>query len=145
MPKDWNEQEARTLRSKGMTFRDLGQMFGISGTKVRCLLDPEYAEHRAKQYRASSRRQKAMKAAAAQTAREQRREQQRAREREERKSIGHVAAGLATADRAADEGWVLWRANLANLPRDDRTLTGIVLGDPPSWRSALAAKQENRA
>lgn len=135
--KSWNEQEARRMIEEGMTLRGIGAVFGISGTKVRCLLDPEYAERRAKQYRAASRRQKAMKSAALQAARERRRE----REREERKSIGVYAAGLGTVDRAADEGWLRYRASLANAPKDDRSLTGIVFGDPPSWRSALASRQ----
>lgn len=49
-------------------------------------------------------------------------------------SAGNVTHGPSAADVAA---------RLAEIPIDDRTLTGVVFGDPPSSRSALAQRTQS--
>lgn len=130
MPATWNPEKAREMIEAGVSYTKVGAHFGMTGTTVKRRLDPEFAEHcRIKsQGWESNKRRKELRASLVAS----------------KKGGQRRAAGIERSARSgseAEESWRRWLNNLPNTPRDDRNITGIIMGDPPSWRSALASRQ----
>lgn len=129
----WNMDEARKMRDAGMSWEKIGKHFGMKGNTVKRKLDPEWDAHC---------RRLAAGWESAKWANRAEKQGERA------KPIGRRArTGIPQirTSQYAEEGWRRHLENLARQPKDDRSLTALILGDPPSWRSALHAKQSEGA
>jgi len=105
-------EEARQLHARGWTFRRIGERLGCAFHTVKRVLDPDYAVKRRIAVR----------------------EARQIREPSlPRKTARENATAVSVKEDAA--------ARLAEIPKDTRSLTGILCGDPLPTRSALDRRQ----
>lgn len=108
-------EEARQLRARNWTFQRIGEHLGCAFHTVKRVLDPDYAVKRRIQVREA---------------------------RDKREPKGYVpsrktARENATAVSVKEDA----AARLAEVPKDDRSLTARMFGDPLKGRSALDRRQ----
>lgn len=107
-------EEARELSAIGWSYARIGERLGCAYGTVRLALDADYAVMR----RIGSRETR-----------------QRRYKPEKRPAGRENASGASVKEDAA--------ARLAEIPKDDRTLTGQMFGDPLRGRSALDKRQHS--
>ena len=108
-------EEARELHARGWTFRRIGERLGCAFHTVKRVLDPDYAVKRRIAVR----------------------EARQIREPSlPRKTAQESATAVSVKEDAA--------ARLAEIPKDHRSLTGRLFGDPLPGRSALDRRQAVR-
>jgi hypothetical protein len=103
--------EARELFALGWSYRRIGERIGRNYEQVRRALDADYAVNRRIQVRDA---------------------RQRRYKPEKRLAGRENASGASVKEDAA--------ARLAEIPKDDRSLTARLMGDPLGPRSALAKR-----
>lgn len=108
---NWDATMARRLRKQGTSWDKIGQVFGVTGDTVRIRLDPEYAERRRNRN----------------NARRKERRLQECREMSTAKKASGVRYSAGARAYQAEEGW---QSQIALMPRDTRSITATVLGDP---------------
>lgn len=106
-------EEASRLANDGWSFPRIAERLGCHPETVRRAIDAEFAAKRVIQVREA--RQRRYKPA-----------------KRETKTARESATAVSVKEDAA--------ARLAEVPRDDRSLTGILMGDPLGPRSALAKR-----
>lgn len=120
---NWDAAMARRLRKQGTSWDKIGQVFGVTGDTVRIRLDPEYAERR--RNRNNARRRDVSERNSVLDCKERRLKEWR------ESSAAKKASGFRYNEGArahqADEGW---QSQIALMPRDTRSITATVLGDP---------------
>ena len=110
-------QKANELKGEGVPIRRIAAMLGTTEHKLRVAIEPGFAAKRAK----SRRIRQAQDAWAGKEA------------AKARKAAG-ITFTTSEANRRAEQDW---QDRLKELGPDDRGLTAKIMGDPPSWRSAL--------
>jgi hypothetical protein len=166
----WNIARAREMRANGMSYDSIGLHFGIPGSTVNTRLNPNYAAARREDVRRSRRKKRESVAAVAEAwdenvARQMREDGQSYKVIGKRFGVdGHVAHARLDAEyaehrrnrnkkaasetkqvrshvRAAIDDREAYR-QFANFPRDTRSLTGRLAGDPLPGRSALDMRKQ---
>lgn len=107
-------EEARRLADDGWTYARIGERFGCAYGTIRLALDADYAVNR--RIGAREARQRRYKPGQRQP-----------------KTDRENATSISVKEDAA--------ARLAEIPKDDRSLTGQMFGDPLRGRSALDKRQ----
>lgn len=104
-------ERARELRKIGTPWSHIGRELGYDGQTVHYALDPAWAARRRERINRS----------------------RRSRNQCSKKALNSAAEYSALSSKEL-------AARLAEIPEDDRDLTGRIFGDPPSARSALAQR-----
>lgn len=107
--KPWDETEARALLAQGVSYSRLASLYGSTTTTVRCWLDPIYAAER--------------------------RQRTNAARHLRRMDSGRIVPLVRLVEPRAPSADAA--ARLAEIPRDTRSLTGRIFGDPLPGRSAF--------
>lgn len=108
-------EEAKRLLADGWVYARIAERFGCNYETIKRALDQEYAALRRQQVN------------------ENRRQRRYKPEKRVTKTGRENATAISVKEDAA--------ARLAEIPHDDRTLTGLLCGDPLPGRSALDKRQ----
>lgn len=108
--------EAKRLYADGWSFARIGDRIGCDYKKIKMAVDQDFADFRRNQVN-SARRQRRYKP-----------------EKRVTKTGRENASGASVKEDAA--------ARLAEVPKDDRSVTGQLFGDPLRGRSALDKRQQ---
>lgn len=166
MKLEWNIARARQMRKNGLSYDAIGRHFGVPGSTVNTRLNPNYASARREDCQRWRRKKREADAAAAEpwdenVARQMREEgksfkaigkrfgveehtvharldPEYAKRRRQRN--GRTTKAVREHVRPAIDDAEAFR-QLAAMPKyETRSLTGIIMGDPPPHRSALAMR-----